>query len=105
MQPRTYANLHLIYSHITKYSEDLNASKIAVKYPSVLGTSGTEKYTDYFEKFYLSTDTPEMLIFGKILRLAVLSSLTSSTHTDYMTLNCVIWISLGPSSYYSGFRK
>jgi len=109
MQPRTYANLHLIYSLITIYSEELNASKMAVKYPSVLGTTGTEKYTYYFEKFYLTTDTPEILILGKmrkiLLRPAVLSTLTSSTHTDYMTLNCVIWISLGPSGYDSGFRK
>jgi hypothetical protein len=82
---------------------------MAVKNPSVLGTSGTEKYTNYFKKFYLTTDTPEILILGQMrkifLRPAVLSSLTSSTHRDYMTLNCVIWISLSSSSYDSGFRK
>jgi hypothetical protein len=63
---------------------------MAVKNPSVLGTSGTEKYTDYFEKCYLTTDTPEIMILGQtrkiLLRPAVPSTLTSSTHTDYMTL-------------------
>jgi len=82
---------------------------MAVKNPSILETSEREKYTDCFEKFYLTTDTPEILILGQmkkiLLRPAVPSSLTSSTHTDYMTLNCVIWISLSPSSYDSGFRK
>jgi hypothetical protein len=109
MQPRTYANLHLIYQLISKYSEKLGASTVAIKNPSALGTSETEKYTDYFEKFYLTTDTPEIIILGQmrkiLLRPAVPSSLTSSTHTDYMTLNLVIWISLSPSSYDSGFRK
>jgi hypothetical protein len=68
-----------------------------------------EKYTDYFKKCYLTTDTPEILILGQmrkiLLRPAVPSLLTPSTHTDYMTLNCVTWISLSPSSYNSGFRK
>ena len=109
MQPRTYGNLHLIYHLITKYSEELRASTMAVRNALVLETSGTEKYTDYFEKFYLTTDTPEILILGQmrriLLRPAVLPLLTSSTHTDYMTLNCVIWISLSPSGYDNGFRK
>lgn len=108
MQPRTYGNLHLIYQLITKHSEELSASTMAVKNPSVLGISGMEKYTDYFEKFYLTTDTPGILILGQMRKIlprpAVPSSLTSSTHTDYITLNCVIWISLSQSGYYSGFR-
>jgi len=91
MQPRTYGNLHLIYQLITKYSAELSASTMAVKNPSVLGTSVTEKYTNYFKKFYLTTDNPEILILGQmrkiLLRPAVPSLLTSSTHTDYMTLN------------------
>jgi len=91
MQPRTHAKLHLIYQLITKYSEELSASTMAVKNQSVLGTSGREKHTDYFEKCFLTTDTSEILILGQmtkiLLRPAVPSSLTSSTHTDYMTLN------------------
>jgi len=62
---------------------------MAVKNPSVLGTSGIEKYADYFEIFYLTTDTPEILTLGQmrkiLLRPAVPPSLTSSTHNDYMT--------------------
>jgi hypothetical protein len=66
VQPRTYANLHLIYELITKYSEELGASIVAIKNPPVLGTSETEKYTYYFKKFYLTTDTPEILILGQM---------------------------------------